>query len=48
MTLFGIVLQSSISVPVITSSPSEDHTYSAGASMSPDEAYGEGSDTDEG
>ncbi|KAJ1525145.1 hypothetical protein ONE63_009981 [Megalurothrips usitatus] len=40
--------KSSISVPVITSSPSEDHTYSAGANMSPDEAYGEGSDTDDG
>ncbi|XP_034255685.1 forkhead box protein N3-like [Thrips palmi] len=40
--------KSSISVPVITSSPSEDHTYSAGASLSPDEAYGEGSDTDDG
>ena len=33
--------------PVITSSPSEDHTYSAGPSASsPDEAY-EGSDTDD-
>ncbi|XP_026281428.1 forkhead box protein N3 isoform X2 [Frankliniella occidentalis] len=40
--------KSSIAVPVITSSPSEDHTYSAGANMSPDEAYGEGSDTDDG
>ncbi|KAK3918574.1 Forkhead box protein N3 [Frankliniella fusca] len=40
--------KSSIVVPVITSSPSEDHTYSAGATMSPDEAYVEGSDTDDG
>lgn len=40
--------KSSVSVPVITTSPSEDHTYSAGANMSPDEAFGEGSDTDDG
>lgn len=50
----GVVSTPKSPALITTTSPSEDHTYSAGpavtggvVAVSPDEAYGEGSDSDD-